>query len=60
MRRTMRKWGTVATTLALTATMMLMTLVVGALIVGRPISNLIAQARRVSAGDLGASWLLTG
>jgi len=54
-RRTIR--ATVATTLALTATMMLMTLFVGALIVGRPISNLIAQARRVSAGDLGARSL---
>jgi two-component system NtrC family sensor kinase len=54
-RRTIR--ATVATTLALTATMMLMTLIVGALIVGRPISNLIAQARRVSAGDLGARSL---
>ena len=51
-RRTIR--ATVATTLALAATMMLMTLLVGAWVVGGPISTLIAQARRVAAGDLGA------
>jgi signal transduction histidine kinase len=49
--------ATVATTLALSATMMLVTLIVGALIVGRPISSLIAQARRVAAGDLSARSL---
>jgi signal transduction histidine kinase len=51
-RRTIR--ATIATTLALAATMMLMTLLVGAWVVGGPISTLIAQARRVAAGDLGA------
>jgi two-component system, NtrC family, sensor kinase len=54
-RRTIR--ATVATTLALAATMMLMTLLVGAWVVGGPISVLIGQARRVAAGDLGARSL---
>ena len=45
------------TTLALAATMTLMTLLVGAWVVGGPISVLIAQARRVAAGDLGARSL---
>jgi len=53
--RTIR--ATVVTTLALAATMMLLTLLVGAWVVGRPISVLIAQARRVAAGDLGARSL---
>ena len=47
-------WSTIATTLALSATMVLVTLLVGAWIVGRPITALISQARRVAAGDLGA------
>jgi two-component system NtrC family sensor kinase len=47
-------WSTIATTLALSATMVLVTLLVGAWIVGRPITALITQARRVAAGDLGA------
>jgi signal transduction histidine kinase len=51
-RRTIR--ATLLTTLALAATMMLMTLVVGAWLVGRPITSLIGQARRVAAGDLSA------
>lgn len=51
-RRTIR--STVITTLALAATMMLVTLLVGAWVVGGPISLLIAQARRVAAGDLRA------
>ena len=51
-RRTIR--ATVMTTVALAATMMLMTLLVGAWVVGRPIASLISQARRVAAGDLGA------
>jgi signal transduction histidine kinase len=51
-RRTIR--ATLLTTLALAATMMLMTLLVGAWVVGRPIAGLINQARRVAAGDLGA------
>lgn len=54
-RRTIR--ATVMTTLALAATMMLMTLLVGAWVVGGPISVLIAQARRVAAGNLGARSL---
>ncbi|HVV53546.1 MAG TPA: HAMP domain-containing sensor histidine kinase [Polyangia bacterium] len=51
-QRTIR--ATVVTTLVLAATMMLMTLLVGAWVVGRPIAGLISQARRVAAGDLGA------
>ena len=51
-RRTIR--ATLVTTLALAATMMLMTLLVGAWVVGGPIAVLISQARRVAAGDLGA------
>jgi len=51
-RRTIR--ATVVTTVALAATMMLMTLLVGAWVVGGPIAGLINQARRVAAGDLGA------
>lgn len=51
-RRTIR--ATVMTTVALAATMMLMTLLVGAWVVGGPIASLISQARRVAAGDLGA------
>ena len=47
-------WATIATTLALSATMVLVTLLVGAWVVGRPITALITQARRVAAGDLGA------
>jgi two-component system NtrC family sensor kinase len=54
-RRTIR--ATVATTLALAATMMLVTLLAGAWLVGAPISGLIAQARRVAAGDLRARSL---
>jgi two-component system, NtrC family, sensor kinase len=54
-RRTIR--ATLVTTLALAATMMLMTLLVGAWVVGGPISVLIGQARRVAAGDLGARSL---
>ena len=50
-RRTIR--ATLVTTLALAATMMLMTLLVGAWVVGGPIAGLINQARRVAAGDLG-------
>ena len=50
--RTIR--ATVVTTLVLAATMMLMTLLVGAWLVGRPITGLIGQAQRVAAGDLGA------
>jgi signal transduction histidine kinase len=46
--------ATLVTTLALAATMMLVTLLVGAWVVGGPISVLIGQARRVAAGDLGA------
>jgi signal transduction histidine kinase len=45
------------TTLALAATMTLMTLLVGAWVVGGPISVLTAQARRVAAGDLSARSL---
>jgi len=51
-RRTIR--ATVMATVALAAPMMLMTLLVGAWVVGRPIASLISQARRVAAGDLGA------
>ena len=51
-RRTIR--ATAATTLVLAITMMLVTLLVGAWLVGAPISGLIAQARRVAAGDLRA------
>jgi two-component system, NtrC family, sensor kinase len=47
-------WATIVTTLALSATMVLVTLLVGAWVVGRPITALISQARRVAAGDLGA------
>jgi signal transduction histidine kinase len=46
--------ATAVTTLALAATMMLVTLLVGTWLVGGPISGLIAQARRVAAGDLRA------
>jgi two-component system NtrC family sensor kinase len=49
-RRTIR--ATALTTIALGATMTLVTLLVGGWVVGRPISVLIAQARRVAAGDL--------
>jgi signal transduction histidine kinase len=54
-RRTIR--ATAVTTLALAATMVLVTLAMGAWLVGGPISGLIAQARRVAAGDLGARSL---
>ena len=54
-RRTIR--ATVVTTLVLAATMMLMTLLIGAWLVGRPVTALIAQARRVAAGDMGARSL---
>jgi two-component system NtrC family sensor kinase len=54
-RRTIR--ATVATTLALSATMMLMTLLVGFWVAGRPISALISEVRRVAAGDLRARAL---
>jgi signal transduction histidine kinase len=46
--------ATATTTLVLAITMMLVTLLVGAWLVGAPIAGLIAQARRVAAGDLGA------
>jgi len=46
--------ATLLTTLALGATMVLVTLLVGAWIVGRPVTELIAQARRVASGDLHA------
>ena len=46
--------ATLLTTLALSATMVLVTLLVGAWVVGRPVTALIAQARRVAAGDLRA------
>jgi two-component system NtrC family sensor kinase len=46
--------ATVVTTLALSASMLLVTLVIGAWVVGRPVSALIEQARRVAAGDLRA------
>jgi two-component system NtrC family sensor kinase len=46
--------ATLLTTLALSATMVLVTLLVGAWVVGRPVTELIAQARRVAAGDLRA------
>ena len=51
-RRTIR--ATVIATVALAATMVLMTLLVGVWVVGGPIATLISQARRVAAGDLGA------
>jgi signal transduction histidine kinase len=51
-RRAIR--ATAATTLVLAITMMLVTLMAGAWLVGAPIAGLIAQARRVAAGDLGA------
>ncbi len=54
-RRTIR--ATALTTIALGATMTLVTLLVGGWVVGRPISALIAQARRVAAGDLRARSL---
>ena len=46
--------ATATTTLVLAITMMLVTLLVGAWLVGAPIAGLIAQARRVAAGDLSA------
>jgi signal transduction histidine kinase len=46
--------ATATTTLVLAITMMLITLLVGAWLVGAPVAGLIAQARRVAAGDLGA------
>jgi len=46
--------ATLLTTLALSATMVLVTLLVGAWVVGRPVTALIAQARRVASGDLHA------
>jgi len=46
--------ATLLTTLALSATMVLVTLLVGAWVVGRPVTALIAQARRVAAGDMRA------
>ena len=51
-RRTIR--ATILTTLALAATMMLVTLLVGGWVVGAPVSALIAQARRGASGDLRA------
>src|SRR5262249_61497229 len=42
------------TVLALSATMVLVTLFVGAWVVGRPVTALITQARRVASGDMGA------
>jgi two-component system, NtrC family, sensor kinase len=51
-RRTIR--ATIATTVSLAATMVLVILLVGEWIVGRPISVLIGQARRVAGGDLRA------
>jgi two-component system NtrC family sensor kinase len=50
--RTIR--ATVLTTLALSASMLLVTLLIGAWVVGRPVAALIEQARRVAAGDLRA------
>jgi signal transduction histidine kinase len=47
-------WATIVTTLALSAVMVLVTLLVGAWVVGRPITALISQARRVASGDLSA------
>jgi signal transduction histidine kinase len=46
--------ATLLTVLALSATMVLVTLLVGAWVVGRPVTALITQARRVASGDLGA------
>jgi signal transduction histidine kinase len=46
--------ATLITIFALGATMVLVTLLVGAWVVGRPVTELIAQARRVAAGDLHA------
>jgi signal transduction histidine kinase len=46
--------ATLLTTLALSATMVLVTLLVGAWVVGRPVTALIGQARRVASGDLHA------
>jgi two-component system, NtrC family, sensor kinase len=46
--------ATLLTTLALSATMVLVTLLVGAWVVGRPVTALIAQARRVASGDMHA------
>ena len=46
--------ATAISTVVLSATMMMITLVIGAWLVGRPITGLIGQARRVAAGDLGA------
>ena len=46
--------ATLLTVLALSATMVLVTLLVGAWVVGRPVTELIAQARRVASGDLRA------
>jgi signal transduction histidine kinase len=54
-RRTIR--ATAATTLALGVVMTLLTLLVGVWVVGRPISALIEQARRVGGGDLRARSL---
>ena len=42
--------ATLLTMLALSATMVLVTLLVGAWVVGRPVTELIAQARRVAVG----------
>ena len=46
--------ATLLTVLALSATMVLVTLLVGAWVVGRPVTELITQARRVASGDLRA------
>src|SRR5262249_9984231 len=46
--------ATLITTLALSATMVLVTLLVGAWVVGRPVTALITQARRVASGELHA------
>lgn len=46
--------ATAISTVVLSATMMLITLVIGAWLVGRPVTGLIGQARRVAAGDLAA------
>jgi len=51
-RNTIR--ATLLTVVALSATMVLVTLLVGAWVVGRPVTALITQARRVASGDLGA------
>jgi len=55
LRRTIR--STALTTLGLGGIMMLITLIVGAWMVGRPISALIDQTRRVGEGDLRARSL---